>query len=119
MFDVARGNQEDSIVSVFQTDSGVANMGWFGGNVELIWCVSMTRGLSVWNSTTGDRLTEVIDFYPLHSEKGIEIDYLVGCISLNDDLFVLGGDQDGMGYVMASSQPDQIVSQWKGHQVEL
>lgn len=105
-------------MSVFQTDSGVANLGWFGSNLELIWCVSMTRGLTVWNSTTGDRLTEVTDFYPLHSEKGIEVDYVVGCIEVNHELFVVGGDQNGMGYVMASSHPDQIVSQWKGHEVK-
>ena len=33
------------MVSIFQTDSGIANMGWFGEKKDLIWCASMTRGM--------------------------------------------------------------------------
>lgn len=58
------------MVSIFQTDSGVANLNWFGANNELIWCASMTRGVSVWNSISGDRIACINDFYPLLSEKG-------------------------------------------------
>lgn len=55
MFDIARGNLEDATVGMFQTESGVSSMGWFGGNLEMIWCASMTRGVSCWNTTTGSR----------------------------------------------------------------
>lgn len=121
MFDVARGNQEDSIVGVFQTDSGVANMGWFGPNMDMLWCASMTRGLTIWNSTTGERSLEVHDYWPIHNDKGVEIDYVVGCFTstLDGNLYVLCGDQDGSGFILPSNQPDQIVGQWKGHQVSL
>lgn len=70
VFDVARGNQDDALLSIFQTESGVASMNWFGGNHELIWCASMTRGISVWNSINGDRLTDINDFYPILSKQG-------------------------------------------------
>lgn len=45
-------------------------MNWFGGNNELIWCASMTRGISVWNSINGDRITDINDFYPILEKKG-------------------------------------------------
>ena len=90
--------------------------------MDLIWCTSMTRGLTIWNSTTGDRLVEVTDYYTLHMNKGVEIDYLTGCFvfTANDhskSLVVLGGNQEGVGYVMSSEQPDVILGEWKGHQV--
>lgn len=95
-------------------------MGWFGPNMDMIWCASMTRGLTIWNSTTGDRLLEVHDYWTLHNEKGIDIDYVVGCFSstVDGNLYVLGGDQNGTGYLLPSNQPEQIISQWKGHQVQ-
>ena len=119
MFDVARGNQEDALVTILQTESGISSMGWFGPNQELIWCASMTRGLTVWNTTTGDRLLNVVDFYMLHCEQGVEMDYVVGCITngRNDCPLVLTGNQDGCGFVLNVSQPNVILSQWQGHQV--
>lgn len=119
MFDVARGNQEDAIVTILQTESGISSMGWFGPNQELIWCASMTRGLTVWNTTTGDRLLNVVDFYMLHCEQGIEMDYVVGCATAgrNDSPMVLTGNQDGCGFVLSASRPDIVLSQWQGHQV--
>ena len=82
----------------------------------------MTRGLTIWNSTTGDRMVEVTDFYNLHVNKGIEVDYLTGCfvftaVDQSKSLMVLGGNQEGIGYIMSSKKPDEIVGEWKGHQV--
>ena len=117
VFDVARGNQDDAVVSIFQTDSGVANLNWFGANNELIWCASMTRGVSVWNSITGDRIACINDFCPLLSEKGKEVDYVVGCIVWRQsELFVLCGTQDGLGVITPIDHPEQIAAEWKGHE---
>ena len=94
-------------------------MGWFGTSMDMIWSASMTRGLTVWNTTTGDRLLEITDFYMLLNNQGIEIDYVVGCLSLTnqDEIFVLCGNQDGTGFIMNMKEPSHILTQWKGHQV--
>ena len=120
MFDIGRGNQDDALVGLFQTDSGVASMGWFGPNSEMLWCASMTRGLTIWNTTTGMRLLLITDFYPLYSDSGLEVDYVVGCLRRgNEDPIVLCGSQDGTGFLMNVNHPDKISTTWKGHQVNV
>ena len=118
MFDIARGTQDDALVGLFQTDSGVASMGWFGTNMEMLWCASMTRGLTTWNTTTGMRELLITDFYPLYANAGLEVDYVVGCLTQDSqDPVVLCGSQDGTGFLMHANHPEQMISTWKGHQV--
>ena len=116
------------MVSIFQTDSGIANMGWFGEKKDLIWCASMTRGsffrllsrigLTIWNSTTGDRLANITDYYMCHCNEGRDIDYIVGCVEdKSHELLAIGGDQEGNGYLLSVQHPEQVVAVWKGHQV--
>lgn len=102
-------------------------MNWFGENNELIWCASMTRGISVWNSINGDRIADINDVYPILSKQGthpfsllslgIEVDYVVGCIPFQNSLYALCGSQDGEGFVVSVEHPDRVVARWKGHEV--
>lgn len=50
-------------------------------------------------------------------DVGIEIDYVVGCVPFQNSLYALCGMQDGTGFVVSVEHPDQIVVQWKGHEV--
>lgn len=96
MFDIARGNLEDATVGMFQTESGVSSMGWFGGNLEMIWCASMTRGVSCWNTTTGSRDYFLADMAQVSFDRVLEVDYVVGCLTNGGKSpLILFGDQEG------------------------
>lgn len=116
MFDIARGNLEDATVGMFQTESGVSSMGWFGGNLEMIWCASMTRGVSCWNTTTGSRDYFLADMAQVSFDRGLEVDYVVGCLTNGGKSpLILFGDQEGAGYLADVSLPDHVIAEWKGH----
>ena len=105
MFDVARGNQDDALLSIFQTESGVSSMNWFGGNIDL-------RISTIFTPFYRSKVIKEI-----MCDVGIEIDYVVGCIPFQNSLYALCGMQDGTGFVVSVEHPDQIVVQWKGHEV--
>ena len=60
----------------------------------------------------------ITDFFPLYSNSGLEVDYVVGCLTReNQDPTVLCGSQDGTGFLINGNHPNQMIGTWKGHQV--
>ena len=76
-------------------------------------------GLTVWNSTTGDRLVNIADYYMLHCNEGRSVEYVVGCVEdkASHTILAIGGDQEGNGYLLSVEHPEVVVATWKGHQV--
>lgn len=76
-------------------------------------------GLTVWNSTTGDRLVNIADYYMLHCNEGRSVEYVVGCVEdkASHTILAIGGDQEGNCYLLSVEHPEVVVATWKGHQV--
>jgi hypothetical protein len=81
VFNLLSMNEEDDIVSVFNSESSVSKVGFFGLNCEFIFCLTHTESFLSWDANEA----KVTDNQPdmrekLESECKVKVDYLVDCL---------------------------------------
>lgn len=57
---------EDAVLRVFNSESSVAEVGWFGPEDQFVFCTTHTETLSLFHAQTGDRLAH----FPTVRESG-------------------------------------------------
>jgi len=88
VFNTAVGSGEEAVTSVFNTDCPVQRFGFFGHNLEGLYCVSSIETLSVWHAPSAQRIGTFPD-----ARDTLGVDYLVDCCysAESDILTLLGG----------------------------
>ena len=94
MFNTAVGSGEEAVCSVFNTDCPVQRFGFFGHNLEGVYCVSSVETLSAWHAPSAQRIGTFPD-----ARDALGVDYLVDCMysAASDSLTLLGGTHSGEG----------------------
>ncbi|KAK8812234.1 hypothetical protein WA158_007468 [Blastocystis sp. Blastoise] len=115
IFDISRGNQDESLVTILNIDSAVERLGWWGENMEMIWCISMTRGIFLYNSRTSDLIKGIADATNILENRNIILDYLVGLIFNENTPLLLAGDEQHNLYVIQFNDKPSVINTLVGH----
>ena len=105
-FNTAVNEGEEAILSIVNTECPVRRFGYFGPQLEGVYCLSTVESASFWHPSSAQR----IGYFPDIREH-LGIDYLVDCLysAADDRLLLVGGNHDGNGQVVAVSPVDLKV----------
>mgnify|MGYP006077539455 CR=1 FL=1 len=89
---------EGAIVSILNTECPVRRVGYFGQNFDGLYCLSTIESVSVWHSTSAQRIAHFPEI-----RTDLDLDYLVDCNydPSTDSLQVIGGDNNGIGHLIS------------------
>ncbi|KAG8511686.1 WD repeat-containing protein 89 [Galemys pyrenaicus] len=124
VFDISADNEEDALVTTFNSVSSVSYIGWSGKDYKQIYCMTHDEGFCWWDLNYLDtdkpvtclniqNVREVIDM-----KEGI-LDYLIGGLyhEKMDQLLVVGGTNTGRIHLMSctTSGLNHVTSLQGGH----
>ncbi|DBA05245.1 TPA: hypothetical protein N0F65_007407 [Lagenidium giganteum] len=97
LFNCSIPDEDEAIESILNVESAVTNIGFFGQNLENIYCLTGTETLDLWNLQSAQRIHHYETIRPDCNANGISTDYLIDCVydRQTDDLFLLTGDHSG------------------------
>ncbi|CAM9417123.1 unnamed protein product [Chrysoparadoxa australica] len=95
VYDTGVTGNEEALVSIMNAECPVRRMGFFGDNLEGVYCCSGVEGLSLWHLPSAQRLHDFGDVRRTGPVR--ELDYLIGCQYLEGDgqLMLLAGSYTG------------------------
>ncbi|XP_065913646.1 WD repeat-containing protein 89-like isoform X2 [Dysidea avara] len=102
VYDITELDEDEAIVSVLNTESSVANLGYFGPQYEYVYSLTHTETFHVWNALQANLLSNQRSVRELLLEKHkLQVDYLVDCTynEATQRLFIVAGDHNGRVYV--------------------
>lgn len=101
-YDITKLDEDEAIMSVLNTESSVANVGFFGPQYEYIYSLTHTETFHVWNGVEASLLSNQKNVRECLLEKHkLKVDYLVDCTyhEASQRLFIIAGDHKGSVYV--------------------
>mmetsp|Transcript_6920 Transcript_6920/g.25494 ORF Transcript_6920/g.25494 Transcript_6920/m.25494 type:complete len:446 (+) Transcript_6920:151-1488(+) len=123
-FDVAHSlDDEEGLLQVINVGSSVAKIGVFGPEHDLLWCLTTTEELSLWDWEEYDRLADLSDTRGRIAHVcGVPADqlYCIGCraeqgplgpgVAATEALWLLAGTKDGNAMAMRVNayHPDRL-----------
>ncbi|TDH71254.1 hypothetical protein CCR75_002786 [Bremia lactucae] len=96
-FDCRIPEKEDTIESIFNVESAVTTVGFFGPERENIFCLTGSETLDLWNIWTAERLHHYDTIRDDCNKYGFKTDYLIDCVydDQSSELFLLAGNHEG------------------------
>jgi len=90
------GNEDEFLSLVFNVENSIGTIGFFGQKNELLYCITHTEMLSLWNIETAEKVGEYTDIREQLSLT-VPINYLIDCsYDINSNkLYLLSGTSDG------------------------
>lgn len=97
MFDCRIPDEDDAIESILNVESAVSKIGFFGPQMENIFCLTSTETLDLWNINTAERIHHYDRIRDDCNANGILTDYLIDCVydTQSSELFLLSGNHEG------------------------
>ncbi|KAF1319791.1 Wd repeat-containing protein 89, partial [Globisporangium splendens] len=97
MFDTHISDEDEAIESILNVESAVSKIGFFGPQMENIYCLTGTETLDLWNINTAERVHHYDRIRDDCNANGIPTDYLIDCVydAQSSELFLLSGNHDG------------------------
>ena len=104
VFDTSQASEEKALKSILNISSPLRHVGFFGPNLEGVYCLTGSESLSVWHHDSAQRIR---DFGPhvrdtlsgLGGGGGMLIQYLVNCHWDGRNLNLVAGNSDGVSAV--------------------
>ena len=99
-FDTSQPSEELALKSIINTGSPLRDVGFFGPNLEGLYCLTGSETMSVWHHDSAQRIGDFGDIrnhLGMLVGGGMEIQYLVGCawMEMEQELVLLAGNHDG------------------------
>ncbi|KAJ1434336.1 WD40-repeat-containing domain protein [Ochromonadaceae sp. CCMP2298] len=102
-YDTSAVNEEEALGSVLNTECAVARFGFFGEAMEGLYTLSTVETMSVWHQPSAQRVALFPDV-----RKQLGVDYLVDCVGVGSELYLVAGDHAGKG-VVAQVEPGNLT----------
>jgi hypothetical protein len=92
-------------------ESAVTKIGFFGTQLENIFCLTGTETLDLWNLQAAQRICHFETIREESNQNGISTDYLIDCIydDKSSELFLLSGDHSGIINVLNITKNYQTI----------
>lgn len=102
MFDTRIPDEDDAAESILYVESAVTKIGFFGPQMENIFCLTGSETLDLWNINTAQRIHHYDRIRDDCNANGIATDYLIDCVydPQVDELFLLAGNHEGLANVV-------------------
>jgi len=104
IYDTKVSENEEAIQTILNTECPIRRFGYFGNNMEGVYCLSSVETFSCWHFPTAIRIGN----FPQIREQ-LAVDYLVDCLydTAADSLQLLAGNYDGAAKLI-SVDPDAL-----------
>lgn len=97
-FDTSQPSEELALKSIINIGSPLRDVGFFGPNLEGLYCLTGSETMSVWHHDSAQRIGDFGDVRNhLGDLAGVGIQYLVGCawMEVEQELVLLAGNHEG------------------------
>ena len=97
-FDTSQPSEELALKSIINIGSPLRDVGFFGPNLEGLYCLTGSETMSVWHHDSAQRIGDFGDVRNhLGDLAGLKIQYLVGCawMEVEQELVLLAGNHEG------------------------
>eukprot|EP01006_Ploeotia_vitrea_P053168 TRINITY_DN67760_c7_g1_i4.p1 TRINITY_DN67760_c7_g1~~TRINITY_DN67760_c7_g1_i4.p1 ORF type:complete len:384 (-),score=173.41 TRINITY_DN67760_c7_g1_i4:248-1399(-) len=97
-FNLVGNDLDDTLDGSMNVEQTVARIGFFGAELEYMYCLTNVETLSLWHVVKGQVMLSMSDARQRMSKAtGVNVDYLIDCVYVADQqrLFVFGGTNNG------------------------
>lgn len=97
LFDSRLADEDEALESSVNVESAVTTMGFFGPQLDHIYCLTGSETIDLWNVWTAARLHHYDTIRDDCNARGLATDYLIDCVydDASNELFVLAGSHEG------------------------